>query len=409
MSSRSLASTFLLAAALSLLFAAACASEERSADPTPADTPAPPPTATPVQEDSPTVAPPAPTRTPWTPPLEGRSGLGETIIAETKPIPTPVRLEYEFPDVAGVVEWVRPAVVSVVTEFTALTFFGPQRDVQSGSGVIIDPRGYLLTNYHVIQDYDRITVTTDDGVQYDAEVIGTDLLSDLAVLKIDRQEYSFVTAALPESVWVGDWVIAIGNALALPGGPSVTVGVVSALDRSYEIHPGLTLYGLIQTDASINPGNSGGPLLNLQGQLVGINTAVARGDDAGRTIEGIGFAVATDTAMSVAWQLIELGKVRWAFLGVGVDDLTPSMATSLGIPVRGGVMVATVTPDSPAWEAGLRGGDVIVAFGGENVSTARQLIGMIRESQVGRKVEVEAFSNEERVTFTVTLGERPDS
>ena len=327
---------------------------------------------------------------------------------EASPSPTRVRLEYQFPDVAGVVERVRPAVVSVTTEFTALTFLGPQRDVQSGTGVIFDPRGYLLTNYHVVQDYDRITVTTDDGVQYDAEVIGTDLLSDLAVLKIDIPESRFVIPAGAESVRVGDWVIAIGNALALPGGPSVTVGVVSALDRSYEIHPGLTLYGLIQTDASINPGNSGGPLLNLQGELVGINTAVARGDDAGRTIEGIGFAVATDTAMSVAWQLIDLGKVRWAFLGVGVNDLTPSLATSLGIPVRGGVMVATVTPDSPAWESGLRSGDVIVSFGGERVSTARQLIGMIRESQVGRQVEVGAYSSDEQVTFNVTLGERPD-
>ncbi len=341
-------------------------------------------------------------------PVEDRSAIGETVALEASPSPTRVRLEYQFPDVAGVVERVRPAVVSVTTEFTALTFLGPQRDVQSGTGVIFDPRGYLLTNYHVVQDYDRITVTTDDGVQYDAEVIGTDLLSDLAVLKIDIPESRFVIPAGAESVRVGDWVIAIGNALALPGGPSVTVGVVSALDRSYEIHPGLTLYGLIQTDASINPGNSGGPLLNLQGELVGINTAVARGDDAGRTIEGIGFAVATDTAMSVAWQLIDLGKVRWAFLGVGVNDLTPSLATSLGIPVRGGVMVATVTPDSPAWESGLRSGDVIVSFGGERVSTARQLIGMIRESQVGRQVEVGAYSSDEQVTFNVTLGERPD-
>ena len=377
MSSRSLALTFLLTSTLSLLFAA-CAAEGRTASPTPpTETSTPPPTA--------------------------------AVTVDTNPIQEPVESQSRFPDVAGVVEWVRPAVVSVATEFTALTFLGPQRDVQSGTGIIFDPQGYLLTNYHVVQDYDRITVTTDDGVQYDAEVVGTDLLSDLAVLKIDIPETRFVIPAGAESVRVGDWVIAIGNALALPGGPSVTVGVVSALDRSYEIHPGLTLYGLIQTDASINPGNSGGPLLNLQGELVGINTAVARGDDAGRTIEGIGFAVATDTAMSVAWQLIESGKVRWAFLGVGVDDLTPSMATSLGIPVRGGVMVATVTPDSPAWAAGLRSGDVIVSFGGERVSTARQLIGMIRESQVGRQVEVEAFSNEERVTFTVALGERPDN
>ncbi len=407
MSFRSIVSKLLLAAAASLLFTAACTSQGRSADPTPVETATPPPTTAPVQPP-PTIPAPTPTQAPIEAPLEGRSGLGESVTAETKPMPTPVQSEYRFPDVAGVVERVRPAVVSVVTEIMASTFFGPQLGVQSGTGVIFDPRGYLLTNNHVVQGYDKITVTTDNGLQYQAEVVGTDLLSDLAVLKIDGQEFPFVSPAYPGSVRVGDWVIAIGNALALPGGPSVTVGVVSALDRSYEVHLGLTLYGLIQTDASINPGNSGGPLLNLQGKLVGINTAVARGDDAGRPIEGIGFAVSMDTAMLVAGQLMASGKVKWAFLGVGVDDLTSSMAANLGIPVRGGVMVATVTPDGPAWMAGLRSGDVIVSFAGERVSTARQLIGMIRESHVGRQVEVEAFRNEERVTFTVTLGERPD-
>ena len=189
----------------------------------------------------------------------------------------------------------------------------------------------------------------------------------------------------------------------------MTVGVVSALDRSYEVHLGLTLYGLIQTDASINPGNSGGPLLNLQGKLVGINTAVARGDDAGRSIEGIGFAVSTDTAMLVAGQLMASGKVKWAFLGVGVDDLTSSMAASLGIPVRGGVMVATVTPDGPAWDGRSPQRRRNRLFrGGERVNGPATSVGMIRESHVGRQVEVEAFRNEERVTFTVTLGERPD-
>ena len=210
----------------------------------------------------------------------------------------------QLPDIAGVVERVRPAVVSVVTEVLVRDFFGGViRDSQSGSGVVFDSRGYILTNNHVVENFEAVTVTLDDARQYEAEVVGVDRLTDLAVLKIDGDSFPSVSWGDPSGLRVGDWVIAIGNALALPGGPTVTVGVISGLDRVFQVRGDPQLYGLVQTDASINPGNSGGPLLNLQGEVVGINTAVARGDRTGRDVEGVGFAVGADTAVPVAQRL----------------------------------------------------------------------------------------------------------
>ena len=328
--------------------------------------------------------------------------------APLQPLPVSVA---QLPDIASVVERARPAVVSVVVEVLRRDFFGRTlRDTQSGSGVIFDPEGYILTNNHVVQGYRAVTVTMDDGTQFEAEVVGTDRLSDLAVLKLEGRGFAAAPLGEPTSVRVGDWVIAIGNALALPGGPTVTVGVISALDRPFEVEQSLTLYGLIQTDASINPGNSGGPLLNLQGQVVGINTAVARGDKQGRDIEGIGFAVGMDTASSVAQQLIESGRVKWAYLGVGLGELTPDLASRLGVPIREGVVVTQIFRDTPATAGGLRAGDVIVSFGGQKVSTSRKLIGLLRHgSDAGDVVELEVFRENEEITLEVTLGERPSS
>ena len=187
----------------------------------------------------------------------------------------------QLPDIAGVVDAARPAVVSVVTEVTEVLvrdFSGRViPDSHSGSGFIFDRRGYVLTNNHVVEGARNVTVTLDDGTQFEAKVVGTDRLTDLAVLRIDGEDFPAIPLGDPSVVRVGDWVIAIGNALALPGGPTVTVGVISALDRVFPVTSETQLYGLIQTDASINPGNSGGPLLNLDGEVVGINTAVAPG------------------------------------------------------------------------------------------------------------------------------------
>ena len=307
------------------------------------------------------------------------------------------------------VEKVRPAVVSVVVEVLVRDIFGNVfPDSQTGSGVIFDPRGYILTNNHVVENARTVTVTLDDRRQFEAEVVGTAPLTDLAVVKIDGEEFPTVPFSDSSRVRVGDWVIAIGNALAMPGGPTVTVGVISALDRAFQVRSDLRLYGLIQTDASINPGNSGGPLLNLQGEVVGINTAVARDDRAGRGVEGIGFAVGMDTAVPVAQQLIEKGLVQWAWLGVILSDLDPQKAAEVGVPILDGVLIVNIVRDGPAWRGGVRIGDVVVSMGGEKASTVRDLIRLLRhEHKVGDKVEMKVFREKREMTLEVTLGERP--
>ncbi|MCS5657361.1 MAG: PDZ domain-containing protein, partial [Dehalococcoidia bacterium] len=209
---------------------------------------------------------------------------------------------------------------------------------------------------------------------------------------------------------VGEWVIAIGNALALPGGPTVTVGVVSALGRTYERSTGSPLYDLIQTDTVINPGNSGGPLISLGGQLVGINTAVLRaGRGGGRlAIEGIGFAINMETAVLVSDQLVKDGRVKWAWMGVFLADLIPEMAAELGLPIREGVGIQDVLPGGPSDQSGIRQGDIILSMGGSKVATITDLTRLLRkEFTAGQDIEVELFREGSTQTLTLTLGERP--
>ena len=303
----------------------------------------------------------------------------------------------------------KPAVVSVVSEVLVRDFFGRLlRDTQSGSGVVFDSRGYILTNNHVVENANKVTVTMDDARQFEAEVVGTDRLTDLAVLRIDGGELPIASLGDPGRVRVGDWVIAIGNALAMPGGPTVTVGVISGLDRTFPLQTDQRLYGLIQTDASINPGNSGGPLLNLQGEVIGINTAVARGDQAGRDLEGIGFAVGMDTTIPVAQQLMEKGRVRWAYLGVLLADLDPERAALAGVPLRGGVLITHIVQGGPAWRGGMRAGDVVASLGGHDVSTVEELIQVLRhELKPGETIEAKIFRKKREEILEVTLVERP--
>ena len=325
------------------------------------------------------------------------------------PSPAAATVLGRLPDVAGVVERTRPAVVSVVTEVLLRDFFGRVfTESQNGSGFIFDPEGYILTNNHVVESARRVTVTLDDGTQLDAKVVGTDRLTDLAVLKIEGDSFPSVPLGDPDEVRAGDFVIAIGNALALPGGPTVTFGVISALDRIFEVRPGLQLDGLIQTDASINPGNSGGPLLNLQGEVVGINTAVARGDASGREVEGISFAVGMETAVSVGRQLVDEGRVHWAWFGAVFEDLDPRMAAEVGIPIRGGVVVAAIVRDGPARRAGVRAGDVVISMGGEKTRMVRELIRQLRfRHTVGETVELKVYREGKEIALEMTLGERP--
>ena len=211
---------------------------------------------------------------------------------------------FSLPSITEVVEAVKPAVVSVMVGTVSYNIFlQPVPTEQAGSGVIIDDRGYIITNNHVVEGAESITVTLTDGRAFDATLTGTDPLTDLAVIKIEGDSLPTVEFSKSSEVEVGEWVVAIGNALALKGGPTVTVGVISALGRTIEAESGWSLYDVIQTDAAINPGNSGGPLINLQGEVVGINTAKISAID----VAGVGFAVSADTASPVVDELINRG------------------------------------------------------------------------------------------------------
>ena len=316
----------------------------------------------------------------------------------------------QFPNVADTVEKARPAVVSIVTEVIVRGFFGPTSSFGSGTGVIFDADGLVLTNNHVISGAENITVTLDDGRQFQAEVVGADILSDLAVLRIPGDAYTALALGGDEGrdIRVGDWVIAIGNALALPGGPTVTVGVVSALGRSIESTPGVTLYDLIQTDTVINPGNSGGPLINLQGSLVGINTAVQRLSASGLIVEGIGFAINVDTAFQVTQQLVGLGFVRWAWMGVILADLIPELAAEVGLSIREGVVIQNTIINGPAARAGIQPNDIIVSADGHKLTTVADLTRLLKkEFTVDQEIAIEIFREDGNKTVTLVLGERP--
>lgn len=301
-----------------------------------------------------------------------------------------------------VVKRLRPSVVHVATEVVTLGFFNqpiPARGV--GTGIILDPQGHILTNEHVIRGARRIVVTTSDGQSYPAEVVGTDFSTDLAVLKIDAEGLTPAPLGDSDALQVGEDVVAIGHALDLPGGPTVSKGVVSALGRSIETDTQTTIVDLIQTDASINPGNSGGPLVNLRGEVVGINTAII---EVGR---GIGFAININDAKAVARQLIEKGFVERGFMGITPLNVTPGMASRFGLAVGRGILVVRVIPGTAADKAGLQQGDVIVRMGGQDIANTGELSKFLMEHPPGEKVEVVFYRGERRMAVEVTLGERP--
>ena len=319
-----------------------------------------------------------------------------------------------FPNIADTVESVRASVVSIVSDTVSRNMFGLRQGEGSGSGVIFDSSGLILTNNHVIKDATKITVTLDDGSQKEADIIGYDKLSDLAVIQIPGENYPFIPLENESTLRVGDWVIANGIALALPGGPTVTVGVVSALGRNIDISRDSTLTDLIQTDTVINPGNSGGPLLNLNGDIVGINTVVVRGNaNDGTSIEGIGFAVNIDTAALVAKQLINAGKVKWAWMGAYLSDLDPEKAAAYQLSVREGVVIQAIVEEAPAALSELVPGDIIMAINGNKTSSTMELTKMLRHDYApDDTIELQIFRiNPDETTETLQiplkLGERP--
>ncbi|MBX9810215.1 MAG: Do family serine endopeptidase [Burkholderiales bacterium] len=320
-----------------------------------------------------------------------------------------------LPTLAPLVNQVTPAVVniSVITRSSLednplfrdpffRRFFNlperPQREEQSvGSGVIVDAaRGYILTNHHVIKDAEQAIVTLKDRRQFQARLVGTDPGTDIAVLQIPAQNLTALKLGDSDQLQVGDYVIAIGNPFGI--GQTVTSGIVSALGRS-----GLTPEGyedFIQTDASINPGNSGGALVNMRGELVGINTAII--GPAGGNV-GIGFAVPSNLARAVMTQIARYGEVRRGRLGIEMADLTPELARKLGVATLEGAVVAAVQPGSPAEKAGLREREVVVGLNGRPIRSATELRTRLGLTPVGEEIELRVLRGSETRTIRTRI------
>ncbi len=272
-----------------------------------------------------------------------------------------------------------------------------------GSGVIVNKEGYILTNAHVVENADEINISLYDGRKFKGEVKGKDPKTDLAVVKIKGRGRNLPVAKLGDSdeVKVGEWVLAIGNPFGLQY--TVTAGIISAKGRS---NVGIAAYeDFIQTDAAINPGNSGGPLVNLKGEVIGINTAIFTRSGG---YMGIGFAIPINMAKNVMRQLIEKGKVIRGWLGIVIQELTPELAESFGVKGIKGVLVGDVTEDSPAERAGIKRGDIIVKFDGEKIETPSQLQQIVASTPPGTESKVEVIRKGKRKVLTVKVGEMPE-
>ncbi len=273
----------------------------------------------------------------------------------------------------------------------------PDKFLSVGSGVIVNAdKGYILTNAHVVEDAERIVVTLSDGRHYTAKAIGADKASDIALIQIQAKNLQPISIGNSNDLKVGDVIAAIGNPFGLS--QSVTSGIISALGRSTL---GIENYeNFIQIDAPINPGNSGGALVDTQGRLIGINTAILAPD---RGSIGIGFAIPSNMAQSVMQQLIEYGNVRRGALGIGAQDITPELATAFGVTVPKGAVVTQVIPNSPAEKAGLQVGDVITAVNGDNVKTANDVVNAVGFIRVDSKANISILRKNKSSTVSAVL------
>ena len=344
-------------------------------------------------------------------------------LAVAAPLPAPAGLPAmvdnpALPSLAPMLERATPAVVNIATESRVASRRNPlledpffrhffnipdqprERKAQSvGSGVVVDARrGYVITNHHVVEGADTITVTLRDGRQLSAKVIGSDAQSDVAVIQIPSGNLIALPLADSDSLRVGDFVVAIGNPFGL--GQTVTSGIVSALGRT-----GLGIQGyedFIQTDASINPGNSGGALVNLRGELVGINTAIIA---PGGGNVGIGFAIPANMVSRLMNQIVAHGSVRRGQLGVSVQDLTPDLARAFNIPANQGAVIAQVSPRSAAARAGLKEGDVVLGINGRPIRDGGNLRNTIGLLEVGEAVRLEILRDGKPLTLDAKVGE----
>jgi S1-C subfamily serine protease len=318
------------------------------------------------------------------------------------PASQPVASSQSRSTIAGVVKSALPSVVEVKTEGAASTedqgpFTVPQpgqRTESLGSGWVFDDEGHVVTNQHVVDGADKVTVTFEDGTEVAARVVGTDPSTDVAVLELEQGPDSATPLPLgsTDSLALGDTVIAIGSPLGLQG--TVTAGIVSALGRDITAPDGFTIVGAVQTDAALNHGNSGGPLLDLDGRVIGMNSQIA--SDSGAN-SGIGYAIPIETVRRIAEELISSGKVEHPFLGVRIEDASD------------GARIAELVPNGPAAKAGLKQGDVVTTAGGNTVATADDLRRVVESREPGDSLELKVKRGDETKTITVELGTRPTS
>jgi len=296
---------------------------------------------------------------------------------------------------------VGPAVVNIDIKQRLDSRRGPREVGGSGSGFVIAPDGFILTNSHVVHAANQIAVSLPDGREYLAQLVGDDPDADLAVIRIDAPRLAHVRLADSENLRVGQVVIAIGNPLGFQA--SVTTGVISALGRSMHAQSGRLIDNIIQTDAALNPGNSGGPLVNSAGEVIGVNTAMIR------PAQGICFAIASNTAKFVAGWLIKEGKIRRSYIGVAGQNVPihRRVVRFYNLPLETGVLVVSVEKNSPAEKTGLREGDVIVAFNAKAIGSIHELHKMLMGEQIGVQSEIAIVRHTEKLALAITPAESP--
>ena len=357
---------------ISLLFVSGCFYIETPTPPSPSPGP------------TPALAPP-PINPSWTPPPTANQTL-------------------MLPSIADVVSIVKPSVVAITTEVVTLDFFNrPFTQKGAGSGWIIDENGIIVTNNHVVEGANIITVTLDDGSTFtaDANSIFTDRLNDLAIFRIDANNLPALKRGDSSKLRIGDWVVAIGNSLGL--GISAKQGIVSRLEVSIPVSQGQTLYDLVETSAAINPGNSGGPLVNLAGEVIGITSAKI----ATVGVEGMGYAISTETAVPIIEELIKNGYVVRPWLGVVLRTVDQFAVASYNLATDKGVLITQVVSDSPAIQAGLSEGDIIVGIDDKDIATTEELIQVIHSSRVGQGIQIKFWRGNTQNTAEAILAESP--
>lgn len=312
--------------------------------------------------------------------------------------------------VTQAVQKVGPAVVTIVGTIPGqMTFFGMTGDqTVSGSGFFISGQGYILTNNHVVEGTQEVSIILSDGTQESATLVGADPYSDIAILKTDGRVPAAVTLGNSDLLNAGESVIAIGSPLG-DFKNTVTVGVVSGTGRSIDTGKGYQVEGLIQTDAAINQGNSGGPLVNLAGEVIGVNNMIVRGSDSGTIAEGLGFAIPVNTAQAVANQIIAKGYFSRPFMGISYQAISPSIAATYNLPVQWGVYVTRVAENSPASAAGLQADDIITNINGVQMDETHNYLNVLYTYQPGDQVTLTVMRSGKEITLQLTLGESSNS